>query len=358
MKPLLQWQLDQITKELLLLQQHIADPTCPCETETENCVRKHLLTLEGLMEETLPMVDGKTREQIDDDLAYIREMRKRYEQQVCPIEKLDTETQPALEQTQKAGKTIKELIEEMYNKEGRPEMATYNKEGKVEMEDSKISIPKKIWEDASFVCLAVAPDPRQREGLRKMATNVVDWLYEIEASQGKPKTIHKEGETEMARNIKRWSDVADISSAMMAKLYGMRFEGISIGDRYIDSLPISADSKTNLATFFRCCHLKEILLRYKQRGKIEASGSYIKEGEAEMGNSKKYAIAITGYGGEKFALLEKVGESSMVATREKHEAELRSRGYEIISGSIGQQQTPKTIQQLLQEQDVVKEGKL
>jgi len=60
-----------------------------------------------------------------------------------------------------------------------------------EMEDNKISIPKKIWEDASLVCLGVAGDSRQREGLRKTAQNVTNWIYGIEARQQSPKTIQQ-----------------------------------------------------------------------------------------------------------------------------------------------------------------------
>jgi hypothetical protein len=52
MKPILKWQYIQLTKELLLLQNHASDPTCPCKSEGEMCVRKHLLLIEALAEET------------------------------------------------------------------------------------------------------------------------------------------------------------------------------------------------------------------------------------------------------------------------------------------------------------------
>ncbi len=55
MKPLLKWQYDQLLKELLLLQEHQADPSCPCETQSEMCVRKHLLIIEAYAQETAPM---------------------------------------------------------------------------------------------------------------------------------------------------------------------------------------------------------------------------------------------------------------------------------------------------------------
>lgn len=59
MKPILKWQYDQIIKELLLLQEHSADQSCPCESDGERCVRKHLLSIEALAQETLPMEENK-----------------------------------------------------------------------------------------------------------------------------------------------------------------------------------------------------------------------------------------------------------------------------------------------------------
>jgi hypothetical protein len=59
MNKIVRWQYDQLVKELLLLQDHIADPSCPCETGGEMCVRKHLFTIEGLTEETLAMEDNE-----------------------------------------------------------------------------------------------------------------------------------------------------------------------------------------------------------------------------------------------------------------------------------------------------------
>jgi hypothetical protein len=60
MKPILKWQYDQIIKELLLLQEHQSDPSCPCESDGEMCVRKHLFAIEGYAEETIPMEDNET----------------------------------------------------------------------------------------------------------------------------------------------------------------------------------------------------------------------------------------------------------------------------------------------------------
>ena len=59
MNKIVRWQYDQLVKELLLLQDHIADPSCPCETGGEMCVRKHLFTIEAYAGETIAMEDNK-----------------------------------------------------------------------------------------------------------------------------------------------------------------------------------------------------------------------------------------------------------------------------------------------------------
>ena len=58
MNKILKWQYDQLVKELLLLQDHISDPSCPCETGGEMCVRKHLFTIEAYAQESLSMEDN------------------------------------------------------------------------------------------------------------------------------------------------------------------------------------------------------------------------------------------------------------------------------------------------------------
>jgi uncharacterized protein involved in outer membrane biogenesis len=58
LKSIVKWQYDQLLKELLLLQEHQTDPTCPCSTDGEMCVRKHLLAIEGYAQETIPMEEN------------------------------------------------------------------------------------------------------------------------------------------------------------------------------------------------------------------------------------------------------------------------------------------------------------
>ena len=59
-KPILKWQYDQLIKELLLLQEHQTDPACPCSTDGEMCIRKHLMAIEGYAQETIPMDDDES----------------------------------------------------------------------------------------------------------------------------------------------------------------------------------------------------------------------------------------------------------------------------------------------------------
>ena len=59
MKPILKWQYEQIIKELLLLQEHASDPSCPCETENEMCFRKHLFLIEAYAQETLTIEEDE-----------------------------------------------------------------------------------------------------------------------------------------------------------------------------------------------------------------------------------------------------------------------------------------------------------
>lgn len=84
MKPILRWQRDQLAKELLLLQGHISDPTCPCKTEGEKCVRKHLLTIEALAQETIPIEESDARAEELGQLANeARELREEEEKNLC-----------------------------------------------------------------------------------------------------------------------------------------------------------------------------------------------------------------------------------------------------------------------------------
>jgi len=75
------WQLEQLEGECSLLQGHAADPSCPCESETEHCVRKHLLTIEALAKETYPMLENEGEKGIMTDLAdQARTWRKQVEE--------------------------------------------------------------------------------------------------------------------------------------------------------------------------------------------------------------------------------------------------------------------------------------
>jgi len=94
------WQLEQIEGECALLQGHAADPGCPCQSETENCVRKHLLTIEALAKETYAMVEDENEKQLMSDLAdQARAWRKHVEQLTIgssEISDADSEPEPPI----------------------------------------------------------------------------------------------------------------------------------------------------------------------------------------------------------------------------------------------------------------------
>jgi hypothetical protein len=84
LKPILKWQYEQLIKELLLLQEHQSDPSCPCGTDGEMCVRKHLLAIEAYAEETLPIEDDETYRQRLRQLAdEAKTYREREEAALC-----------------------------------------------------------------------------------------------------------------------------------------------------------------------------------------------------------------------------------------------------------------------------------
>lgn len=78
---LVTWQYEQIEAECALLAGHATDPSCPCESDTEHCIRKHLLTIEALAKETYPMDISDQEKQGMADLAdQARAWRKQIEQ--------------------------------------------------------------------------------------------------------------------------------------------------------------------------------------------------------------------------------------------------------------------------------------
>ncbi len=92
MKPILKWQYDQIIKELLLLQEHQSDPSCPCESASEMCVRKHLLTIEAYAEETVPIEDSEAYKTKLKELAQeAKQHREEEETALCKQSEVHTD---------------------------------------------------------------------------------------------------------------------------------------------------------------------------------------------------------------------------------------------------------------------------
>ncbi|MFP4165010.1 MAG: hypothetical protein ACLFQB_11030 [Chitinispirillaceae bacterium] len=84
MKPILKWQYEQIVKELLLLQDHVTDRACPCQSEGERCIRKHLLSIEAYAEETTPIeTDQNWRNKLLSLAQDAKEKRSGQEKVLC-----------------------------------------------------------------------------------------------------------------------------------------------------------------------------------------------------------------------------------------------------------------------------------
>lgn len=56
MKPIIKWQYSKLEDTLGLLEEHIADPDCPCSSEGEACPRKHLKRAEAYAAETIAIL--------------------------------------------------------------------------------------------------------------------------------------------------------------------------------------------------------------------------------------------------------------------------------------------------------------
>lgn len=82
MEQILKWQYDQLIKELLLLQEHLSNASCPCETAGEHCVRKHLYAVEAYAEETIPMEKNADFKLKLEELALQAESNRQLEEHV------------------------------------------------------------------------------------------------------------------------------------------------------------------------------------------------------------------------------------------------------------------------------------
>lgn len=53
MKSIVKWQYEKLEGTIGLLEEHLADPECPCHSDGENCARKHLKRAEDYAQETM-----------------------------------------------------------------------------------------------------------------------------------------------------------------------------------------------------------------------------------------------------------------------------------------------------------------
>ncbi len=89
MKPIVRWQYEKLEDQAGLLEEHLADPECPCSSEGESCARKHLKRLEAYAQETLVILvrDPKSSKKEADELERLaveaREFRLAEEKHLC-----------------------------------------------------------------------------------------------------------------------------------------------------------------------------------------------------------------------------------------------------------------------------------
>src|SRR5512138_1995356 len=80
MQPIVKWQYEKLEGTLGLLEEHLADPDCPCHSAGENCARKHLKRAEDYCSETMIILarDSKSSDKEFDQLVKLAEEAKAY----------------------------------------------------------------------------------------------------------------------------------------------------------------------------------------------------------------------------------------------------------------------------------------
>jgi len=80
MQPIVKWQYEKLEGSLGLLEDHLADPDCPCKSAGENCARKHLKRTEDYCQETMIILarDKSSPQKEFDQLLKLTEEAKEY----------------------------------------------------------------------------------------------------------------------------------------------------------------------------------------------------------------------------------------------------------------------------------------
>ncbi|MDD5475465.1 MAG: hypothetical protein PHU03_03000, partial [Syntrophales bacterium] len=89
MKPIVQWQYEKLEGNCGLLEEHLADPECPCHSDGENCARKHLKRIEDYATETIILM-ARDKNSPEDELKKLdllaveaRDYRRAEEKHLC-----------------------------------------------------------------------------------------------------------------------------------------------------------------------------------------------------------------------------------------------------------------------------------
>ena len=89
MKLIVKWQYEKLEGNLGLLEEHLADPECPCHSDGENCARKHLKRAEDYAQETMillardPKAPAGEIKKLDQLATEARAYRQAEERHLC-----------------------------------------------------------------------------------------------------------------------------------------------------------------------------------------------------------------------------------------------------------------------------------
>jgi hypothetical protein len=89
MKAITRWQYEKLESNAGLLEEHLADPECPCNSDGENCARKHLKRIEDYGQETLvilardPNSSSAEMNRLDEIIMQARGYRQAEERHIC-----------------------------------------------------------------------------------------------------------------------------------------------------------------------------------------------------------------------------------------------------------------------------------
>ncbi len=177
-KPILKWQYETLCKELLLLQGHAADPSCPCQSEGETCIRKHLMTVEALAQETTPMETELEKIQfLNLMIVEARNVRAEEERHLCGLNPAPNDD--LAEWAREKRKTIEGwslACDLIADKEGL--VVVDHEEGEEPEEDEEVVEEERIEHEAEEAYRNPQPGETSVQHLERARSQIQDEIFE------------------------------------------------------------------------------------------------------------------------------------------------------------------------------------